>query len=123
MKNRLIALASVASLALAACAHENAYESEADKITKAVQANTFANVSSDIDPSVLKRISRVKVAEDSAILAPLGPIKSVKEVPCTDGYSGHCLTIEFEKGTADERIALNDQKKVVEWRYAHVVAK
>lgn len=118
MKKFLIAVGASAALLLSACAHHSAYENEAEKITKAMQANTLASVSNDLNPDLMKKITRIQVAEISSQFAPLGNIKDLKDEDCpvpTPGY--HCVHVTFDNGSVDESVLLDNNNKVDDWRY------
>jgi len=106
----LAALACVAILS--ACAFENKYESEADKITKAVIANDISPVKDDISPQLLSTITRVKVAALSDELSSQGKLESVKEVTPCDKIGVHCFDVTFEKHKYREWLAMDDTGKV-----------
>ena len=115
MKFRMLAaLACVA--VLAACAFENKYESEADKITKAVIANDLTPVKNDLSPQLA--ISRVQVASASDELSAQGKLESVKEVtPCPKGAGYHCFDLKFEKHMYNEWLSMDDTGKVTSWHF------
>lgn len=115
MKFRVLAaLACVA--VLSACAFENKYESEADKITKAVIANDISPIKNDFSPNLT--ITRVAVASASDELGAQGKLESVKEVtPCAKGAQFHCFDVKFEKHTYNEWLSMDDTGKVTSWHY------
>jgi hypothetical protein len=113
MKLRIIlALACVA--VLAACAFENKYESEADKITRAVMANDITPIKGDLSPQLA--VTRVQIAAAADELGAQGKLLSVKETtPCDVGY--HCFDVKFEKHNYVERLSMDDTGKVTTWRF------
>ena len=115
MKFRLVAtLACVAMLA--ACAFENKYESEADKITKAVIANDITPIKGDFSPQL--NITRVQIAAAGDELGAQGALKSVKEVtPCPAGAQFHCVDVTFAKHVYNEWLSMDDTGKVTAWHY------
>ncbi len=115
MKMRLLAaLACVAMLA--ACAFENKYESEADKITKAVMANDISPIKGDFSPNLT--ITRVEIASAADELGAQGKLESVKEVtPCKYGAGFHCFDVKFEKHMYHEWLSMDDTGKVTSWHY------
>ena len=114
MKHRWLASAAALSLLLVSCGGENRAERLADRLTQAVQNNNLAPMQSDLATGV--RITRVMVAEASDELAPLGKIESVKEVkPCDPGI--HCLVVKFQKATYNEQIRLDENGKIVAWKF------
>ena len=114
MKFRLV-LALAAAAALSACAFENKYESEADKITRAVMANDLTPVKGDISPQLLPKITRVKVAALSDELSAQGKLESVKEVTPCDKSGEHCFDVTFEKSKYKEWLVMDDTGKVIYW--------
>jgi hypothetical protein len=110
----LIALGAV-GLVLAGCSFENKYEKEADKMTHAVMADNLDSVKNDLVPNAA--ITRSQLAEWSDELSQQGKLESIKEVtPCQPaGY--HCFDVKFEKHMYTERLLLNDQDKIVSWRF------
>jgi len=110
----LTALACV--VMLAACAFENKYESEADKITKAVMANDLSPIKNDLSPQLA--ISRVQVAAAADELDAQGKLESVKEVtPCKYGAGFHCFDVKFEKRMYHEWLSMDDTGKVTSWHF------
>jgi len=106
--------ALTATVILAGCSSENKYEREADRITRAVMADDLTPVRNDISPQV--QITRAQVAAASDELSQQGKLLSVKEVtPCAAGI--HCFVLKFEKHTYDEELRMDDQGKVVAWRF------
>jgi hypothetical protein len=111
---RIAAAAVCAAVVLAGCSFENKYEREADRITRAVMANDINPVKDDIAPG--SHITRVQIAEWSDELNDQGKLISVKEItPCDPG--AHCFDVKFEKHTYREELAMDDQGKVVSWRF------
>uniref|UniRef100_E6Q2Z9 Lipoprotein n=1 Tax=mine drainage metagenome TaxID=410659 RepID=E6Q2Z9_9ZZZZ len=109
-----LALAACAALALVSCGGENRYERLADRITQAMQNNSIAPVQNELAKGI--NIDRVRVAEAADALAPLGKIESVKEVkPCEPGV--HCFIVKFQKATYREKLRLDENGKIVAWRY------
>lgn len=120
MKVRLV-VALCCATALAACAFENKYESEADKITKAVMANNLSPIQGDLSPNL--RITRVQVAAAADELDAQGKLLSVKEVtPCPEGAAYHCFDVKFEKHDYREWLSMDDTGKVTSWHY-HMAAQ
>lgn len=114
MKARTLAILGALAVLLVSCGGENRYERLADKLTQAVQNNDLTPVQSDLAKGV--HITRVTVAEDADELAPLGKIKSVKEItPCDPGT--HCFVVKFAKATYNEQMRLDENGKIVAWRY------
>jgi hypothetical protein len=117
VKFRLLATLACVAI-LSACAFQNKYESEADKITKAVIANDITPVKADLSPALLSTITRVQIAAAGDELGAQGALKSVKEVtPCPKGAQFHCFDVTFEKRVYDEWLSMDDTGKVTAWRY------
>ncbi len=115
MKRIALVLAALATLALAGCGGENRYERLADRITQAMQNNSIAPVQNELAKGI--NIDRVRIAEAADVLAPLGKIESVKEVkPCDPGV--HCFIVKFQKATYREKLRLDENGKIVAWRYS-----
>ena len=105
----------LAVIALAGCSFENKYEKEADKMTRAVMADNLDSVKNDLVPNA--GITRSQLANWSDELNQQGKLESVKEVtPCQPAGS-HCFDVKFEKNMYAERLLLNDQDKIVSWRF------
>ncbi len=114
MKFRSALAAAFAVVALAACSFQNKYEHEAERITRAVMANNLAPVQNDLTPGL--HVSRVKIAEWADELDAQGKLLSVKETPtCTPGF--HCFIVKFQKHTYMERMQMDDQGKVTQWKF------
>ena len=115
MKRIALVLAAFATLALAGCGGENRYERLADRITQAMQNNSIAPVQNELAKGI--NLDRVRIAEAADVLAPLGKIESVKEVkPCDPGV--HCFVVKFQKATYREKLRLDENGKIVAWRYS-----
>jgi hypothetical protein len=113
VKFRILALACVT--VLAACSFENKYESEADKITRAVMANDITPIKGDLAPRL--DVTRVQIAAAADELGAQGKLISVKEYTdnCEVGF--HCFNVKFEKHDYVERLSMDDTGKVTSWRY------
>lgn len=108
-----LAGAMIASL-LAGCSFENKYEREADKITRAVINDDMRPVAGDFDTNI--HFNRAQVAGFSDELNAQGKLLSIKErTDCDPGF--HCFDVKFEKRNYVERMRLNEQDKVVEWKF------
>jgi hypothetical protein len=111
---RIAAAAACAAVLLAGCSFENKYEHEADRLTRAVMNNDLTPVKNDIAAGT--DITRVDVARWADELDAQGKLISVKEVtPCDPG--AHCFDVKFEKHTYREELLMDDQGKVVKWRF------
>ena len=114
MKTRLL-FACVCVIALAGCSFENKYESEADRITRAVMADDITPVKADLAPGL--NISRVQLAAASDELDAQGKLLSVKEITPCDRVGYHCFDVKFEKHDYREWLAMDDTGKVTVWHF------
>lgn len=110
----LIALLTI-GVVLAGCSFQNKYEREADKMTRAVMADNLDAVKNDLVPDA--GITRIKLAEWSDELSAQGKLESVKEVTPCDRVGYHCFDVKFEKHMYHEWLLLNDQDKIVSWKF------
>lgn len=102
-------------VALLAGCFQNRNEREADRITKAVIANDFKPVQSDVAKGI--SITRVQIAQWSDELNAQGKLLSIKETPdnCTTGW--HCFNVKFQKRAYVERLRFDENGKVVNWDF------
>ncbi|HVA32920.1 MAG TPA: hypothetical protein VNG31_02155 [Candidatus Baltobacteraceae bacterium] len=112
---RRIALATAVAIVLSACSFQNKYEREADRITHAVMNNDLRPVQGDIAKGI--NVSRVQVAEWSDELGAQGKLISLKETTTNCPVGWHCFDAKFEKHDYVEQMRLDDQGKVVDWRF------
>ncbi|MEO9171250.1 MAG: hypothetical protein ABI282_09375 [Candidatus Baltobacteraceae bacterium] len=113
--SRVTAIALLAAT-VSACAFQNKYEKEADKITHAVMNNDLAPIKNDLAPGL--NITRVQIAAASDELSAQGKLISVKEhQPCDAGPGWHCFDVKFEKHNYTERLSMDDQGKVTHWNF------
>ncbi|HZY98572.1 MAG TPA: hypothetical protein VFE36_03280 [Candidatus Baltobacteraceae bacterium] len=112
------AFAVLAIALLTACSFQNKNEREAEKITRAAMNNDFGPVQNDLAKGT--HITRVQIAEWSDELSAQGPLRSVKETTenCQPGV--HCFTVKFDKHNYVETMRLDEEGKVVDWRF-HMV--
>ena len=116
MKVRALAALAVAAVVLGACSFESKNERLADEITKAVMANDLNPVIKDLTPGSDKKITRSEIANWSDELNQQGKLQSVKENPsCDPGW--HCFDVQFEKAKYTERMALDENGKVRDWKF------
>jgi hypothetical protein len=109
-------LVLLALAVLGGCASHNKYETEADKITRAVIANDMTPVASDFAPAISGQLTRVRVAELSDELNAQGAYKGLKEDDQNCAPAAHCFDVTFEKRAYREALALDDNGKVTAWR-------
>jgi len=98
--------------------HENKYEKLAREVTVGLQQNDFAAVEKYQNAETATELNRGIVGRAADQLAPLGKIKSVKEI--TDSKApprGHEFTVTFDHGTVDEKMKLDPQDKIVSFSY------
>jgi hypothetical protein len=111
-----VALAAAAVI-FAGCSFESKNERLADEITKAVMANDLNPVMKDLTPGTDKKITRSEIANWSDELNGQGKLQSVKEdnANCDPGW--HCFNVQFEKAKYTERMALDENGKVRDWKF------
>jgi len=98
--------------------HENKYEKIARDVTVALQKNDLAAVEKYQNAETATLVNRGIVGRAADKLAPLGNIKSVKEITGSDAPArGHEFTVTFERGAADEKIKFDPQDKIVSFNY------
>jgi hypothetical protein len=98
--------------------HENKYEKLAREVTVALQNNDLATVEKYQNAETATMLNRGIVGRAADKLAPLGKIKSVKEVtPAGAPPRGHEFTVTFEHGVADEKMRVDPQDKIVSFNY------
>jgi hypothetical protein len=112
---RIALLTLAAAATLAGCSFQNKYEREAEKLTQATIANNWSTVQGDIAPGF--HITRVQVAAWSDELNDQGKLESVKEVKPCPVPGEHCFEVKFQKSLYHERLALDDQDKVLDWHF------
>ena len=117
MKVRAVLALAAAAVIMSACSFESKNERLADEITKAVVANDLGPVMKDLTPGSDKKITRSQIANWSDELNGYGKMQSLKEnnANCDPGW--HCFDVQFEKRKVVERMALDENGKVRDWRY------
>lgn len=118
MNRRVVGLV-VAAVLLAGCSFQNKYEREAQAVTQAVLNNDLRPVQNDIAPGIA--ITRVQIAEWSDQLNAQGTLKSVVERPKSCPVGIHCFLVTLTKGSDIEQMRLDENDKIVGWRF-HPVA-
>ncbi len=116
-QNRILLVAVLVILVVLlfrACAgRENTYEHIAHQFTQAVQSNDVATVQSLENSEIAADTSRGRVGSAADRLAPLGKIKSVKEItPSGVPPRVHEFLVQFDKGSVEERYTFDPQDKV-----------
>jgi hypothetical protein len=125
-RGRQIVIAIVAVLAIIALIklfgpHENRYEKLARELTVALQSNDIDAVKKYQNAETATTITRGIVGRAADELAPLGKIKSVKELaPSGAADQTHEFTVVFDKGSVRERMKVDPDFKVVHFRYEKV---
>lgn len=101
--------------------HENSYEKIASGLTAALQANDLAGVQKYQNAETATQVNRGIVGRAADTLAPLGKLKSVKEVTPKDAAPRvHEFVVHFAKGAVHEMMKLDPQDKIVVFRYEKV---
>lgn len=115
MKNFLAA--ALVLLSIVACASQNRYEREADKITRAVIANDMTPVMGELDPAIKGEVTRVRVAELSDELNAQGAYQGLKQSTASwcDTTRYTCFDVKFAKGAYRERMKMGSDGKVQSW--------
>jgi len=102
--------------------HENRYEKIASGVTAALQANDMTAAEKYFNVEFAAKMNRGEVGRVADAFAPLGKIKHVKEITGSDApVRGHEFTVTFAKGTADEKIRLDPDDKIV--FFTHTITK
>jgi hypothetical protein len=102
--------------------HENKYEKIAGGVTAALQANDLTGAEKYFNVEFAAKMNRGEVGRVADAFAPLGKIKHVKEITGSDAPArGHEFTVTFAKGTADEKIRLDPDDKIV--FFTHTITK
>jgi hypothetical protein len=93
---------------------ENPSEKLADRVTAAIVANDMRPVQQDFNATIRPQLrNRAKVGKLSDDLAPLGKFKRTKETtPAGTPKNTHYLTAQFEHGTYDEKMVLDEDGKI-----------
>jgi len=114
MTRRLIGILATAVL-LSSCSFQNKYERQAQSVTQAVINNDLRPVQNEIAPGVA--ITRVQIAEWSDQLNAQGKLKSVVETKTNCAVGLHCFIVTLTKGTDIEQMRLDENGKIVGWRF------
>ena len=94
--------------------HENKYEKIAMDLTVALQNNDITAVDKLQNAETATHVNRGLVGRWADRFAPLGKIKSVKEVtPAGAAARRHEFTVTFEKGVYHEDLGLDPEDKIV----------
>jgi hypothetical protein len=94
--------------------HENKYEKIAMDLTVALQNNDIIAVDKLLNAETATHMNRGLVGRNADHFAPLGKIKSVKEVtPADAAPRRHEFTVIFEKGVVHEDLGLDPEDKIV----------
>jgi hypothetical protein len=104
--------------------HENKYEKIARELTVALQKNDLATVEKYQNAETATEVNRGIVGRAADTLAPLGTIKSVKEITGSNApVRGHEFTVTFDRGTVDEKMRLDPQDKIVSFSYTPTASR
>jgi hypothetical protein len=102
--------------------HENKYEKIASGVTAALQENNLTAAEKYFNVEFAAKMNRGEVGRVADAFAPLGKIKHVKEITGSDAPArGHEFTVTFAKGSADEKIRLDPDDKIV--FFTHTITK
>ncbi|HEY6450428.1 MAG TPA: hypothetical protein VIX60_07095 [Candidatus Cybelea sp.] len=107
--------ALVTAALVAGCSFENRYEREADRITRAVIANDFKPVQTDVAKGIT--ITRVQIAQWSDELNAQGKLLSLKEMTANCSPGWHCFNVKFQRAEYIERMRFDENGKVVDWKF------
>jgi hypothetical protein len=117
----LLAVLVIIGLFKAFGPHENKYETLARDVTLALQNNDVDGVKKLQNAETATTINRGIVGRAADRLAPLGKLKSVKEVTAKDAPERtHEFDLAFDKGTIHERIKVDPDFKIVHFQYTKV---
>jgi hypothetical protein len=117
----LIALLVVLALVKIFKPHANTYEKLAWNVTAALQSNDVEAVKKYQNAETATLITRGIVGRAADRLAPLGKLKSVKEITPSDAPERtHEFDVAFEKGTVHEKIKVDPDLKIVHFEYDKV---
>jgi len=99
--------------------HENKYETLARDVTVALQKNDVDAVKKYQNAETATMVTRGIVGRAADRLAPLGNLKSVKEITPSDAPDRtHEFNVAFDKGTVRETIKVDPDFKIVHFAYA-----
>ena len=112
MKRLCIALIAIL---LVGCSFQNRYEKQADRVTHAIMNNSLSQLQDDVEKGV--KVSRVQVAQWSDELNDQGKLISIKETTANCDPGWHCFNVKFDKHDYVEQMRLDENGKVVQWRY------
>jgi hypothetical protein len=101
--------------------HENKYEKLAGSVTVALQNNDLDAVRKLQNAETATDINRGIVGRAADVLAPLGKLKSVKEVTPPDAPERtHEFTVTFDRGAVRERMKVDPDFKIVRFQYEKI---
>jgi hypothetical protein len=101
--------------------HQNRYEKLAYDVTVALQNNNLDEVKKYQNAETATLINRGIVGRAADRLAPLGKLKSVKEItPSTAPDQVHEFTVAFDKGSVHEKMKVDPDFKIVHFEYDRV---
>ena len=101
--------------------HENDYEKIAHQVTVGLQNNDLKTVEKYENAETATQVNRQRVGRAADALAPLGKLRKVKETGGEDRT--HQFELTFEKGTLQEKIKFDPDKKIVLFHYDAPVLK
>ncbi len=104
--------------------HENKYEKLAHDVTIALQNNDVEAVRKYQNAETATTITRGLVGRAADRLAPLGKLKTVKEVtPSEARERTHEFDVAFDKGMVHETMKVDPDFKIVHFAYTKIPAQ
>jgi hypothetical protein len=98
--------------------HANKYETLARDVTTALQRNDVDAVKKYQNAETATTVTRGIVGRAADRLAPLGKLKSVKEVTPQDAPERvHEFDVTFDNGAIHEKMKLDPDSKIVHFQY------
>jgi hypothetical protein len=117
----LVAVLLVVGIFRAFRHHENSYEKLARGVTIALQSNNVDEVKKYQNAETATLITRGIVGRAADKLAPLGKLKSVKEVtPTGSPDRTHEFDVTFDKGVVHEKLKVDPDNKIVHFTWDKV---
>jgi hypothetical protein len=114
----LVAVIVILALIKIFAPHENKYEKLARAVTVALQSNDVDAVKKLQNAETATTITRGIVGRAADRLAPLGKLKSVKEVTPQGGADRvHEFDATFDKGAIHEKMKVDPDFKIVHFQY------
>ena len=123
-RNQLIVLAIIVILFVvlvrACSSHETKYDHIARELTDAIQKNDYDAVSKLENAETVVQMGHGRLGAAADALAPLGTIRSVKDVtPAGEAQGVHEFDVAFAKGSVHETIQFDPEDKVFHFGYTN----